>query len=73
MDTKLSMPIICFNDPELLNEVYVTKNKYYDKDPFMAELSREFVGKSTVFAQSNEEWADKRKIISSAFYKDKLI
>ena len=31
------------------------------------------VGQSIVFAKSNDEWATKRKRLSSSFYKDKLI
>jgi hypothetical protein len=32
MDTKMAMPILTINDPEFVNEIYTTKNKYYDKD-----------------------------------------
>jgi cytochrome P450 len=66
-------PMIVLNTAEALTDIYITKNKFFDKDP-MARISLgTLFGDSIILASSNEEWAKKRKILSSAFYKDKLV
>jgi cytochrome P450 len=57
----------------MLNELYVTKNKYFDKHPRIGKMYYPFMGDSILFARNNELWAKKRKVMSTAFYKDKLI
>jgi cytochrome P450 len=65
--------MIVLNTAEALTDIYITKNKFFDKDP-MARISLgTLFGDSIILASSNEEWAKKRKILSSAFYKDKLV
>jgi cytochrome P450 len=60
------------NDPDILNEVYVSKNKYVDKDVKFWRIFKPLIGDSILFSDSNEKWATKRKHLSVAFYKDKL-
>ena len=59
-------------DPELVNEIYVQQNKFFDKYPKYKRVWQDFSGDSIVFHPSNELWAAKRKHLSAAFYKDKL-
>ena len=42
-------PSIIVNDPEIVNELYVTKNKYYDKDPRSKASVERLFGDSTIF------------------------
>ena len=56
-----------------MTDVYLTKNKYFDKDPVSQILFSSLLGESIVLAEGNDLWSRKRKVLSSAFYKDKLI
>jgi cytochrome P450 len=65
-------PVLFITDPEMLNELYITKNKYFDKHPFIRECLRPLFGDALVFQEGNNLWNSKRKVLSAAFYKDKL-
>ncbi len=56
----------------MLNQLYVTKNKIFDKHTKAYNLFYELFGDSTLFSTSSEMWANKRKRLSAAFYKDKM-
>jgi hypothetical protein len=60
-------------DPELVSEIYGPKNKYTEKDGFIHNYLKELIGDSIVFSPSNDLWKEKRKKLSLAFYKDKMI
>ena len=66
-------PMVVINSARMLTDVYVTKNKYFDKDPISRVLFGSIFGESIVLAASDELWSKKRKVLSQAFYKDKLI
>ena len=66
-------PMVIVNSARILTDIYVSKNKYFDKDPISRLIFGSIFGESIVLAASDELWAKKRKILSSAFYKDKLI
>jgi cytochrome P450 len=68
-----SQPLIVLNSAQALTDVYVTKNKFFDKDPMSRITFGSLFGDSIVLAASDELWSKKRKVLSSAFYKDKLI
>jgi cytochrome P450 len=72
MEFKNNEGAIVFNDPELVNDVYITKNKYFDKHPRGLDIMVRAIGTSILFSKSDELWAKKRKKLSAAFYKDKL-
>lgn len=63
---------IVFSDPDMVNDIYITKNKYFDKHPRSKKVLQVLVGESILFAKSDELWAKKRKNLSAAFYKDKM-
>ena len=63
---------IVFSDPELVSEIFIAKNKYFDKHPKFGNVQKRLIGDSIIFSPSNDLWAKKKKSISSAFYKDKL-
>ena len=60
-------------DPELLNDLYVTKNKYFDKHTLGYSLFYPIMGDAILMAKSTEDWMKRRKVLSTAFYKEKLI
>jgi cytochrome P450 len=60
------------NRPEVIEELLVTKNKYYDKHPASLEIIGVVLGDSILFAKSDLKWSQKRKVISTALYKEKL-
>ena len=60
------------NSPELSQELYLSKNKYFDKHPKTAEIFSRLTGDSILFAKSDILWQKKRKALSAALYKDKL-
>jgi hypothetical protein len=66
-------PNLFFRDPELLNELYITKNKYFDKCPLMRDLFYPLMGDSILLSDNSETWSKKRKTLSAAFYKEKLV
>ena len=65
--------MLVFNTAKHLTDVYVNKNKLFDKDPLSRIQFGSLFGDSIVLAASDEIWSKKRKILSSAFYKEKLI
>jgi len=56
----------------MVHEIYVTKNKYFDKHHSIKNAFFPLVGDSILFDRSTKEWQTRRKIISGAFYKEKL-
>ncbi|CDW86900.1 cytochrome p450 [Stylonychia lemnae] len=64
---------LIINRHEPLQDLFITKNKYFDKHPNTGQLVGKTLGDSTLFQKSNELWAKKRKSISSSLYKQKLV
>ena len=63
---------IVVNDVKVVQDLYVTHNRYFDKDPLIRSLVGELTGKSILFADSNEKWRARRHALAPAFYKKKL-
>ena len=47
---------LCVNSPELSQEIYLNKNKYFDKHIKSAEMYGRMVGDSILFAKSDLLW-----------------
>lgn len=58
--------------PSVVAELFLTKNKYFDKHPKTARELKRMTGDSILFEPSSLRWQQKRKALSSALYKDKL-
>lgn len=58
--------------PSVVAELFVNKNKYFDKHPTTARQLQRMTGDSILFAPSDLKWQQKRKALSAALYKDKL-
>lgn len=65
--------ILNISDCKLLDDLYITKNKYFDKEGKMKNLLYDILGDTMVLDKSNEMWAAKRKSLSTAFYKEKML
>ena len=61
------------NKPEIVEELYVQKNRYFDKYPKTKTMFYPIFGDSMLFDKSDKLWSDKRKSLSAAFYKEKMI
>jgi hypothetical protein len=57
-------PMVILNSARMLTDVYVTKNKFFDKDPISRILFGSIFGESIVLAASDELWSKKRKVLS---------
>ena len=73
MEFRGITPVLFITDSSLLDDLYVNKNKYFDKDIKLKNVLNDIMGDTIVFAPSNELWSQKRKSISLAFYKEKMI
>jgi hypothetical protein len=61
------------SDPHCINDLYITKNKFFDKYGRSQTAYYQLFGDSTLHSKSTALWAEKRKKVSAAFYKDKMI
>ena len=63
---------LAIRDVKVIEALYTTKNRYFDKHPIIKELCYCLTGDSILFAETTEDWRKSRKAISPAFYKGKL-
>ena len=66
-------PLLQIHNPKIVEALYTTKNKFFDKHPLIKNLTNCLTGDSILFAETTKEWSMSRKAISPAFYKNKLI
>ena len=67
------MCIVCFNNCESLDELYVTKNVAYDKHAFERDVAKPLINNSIVSMGSEDpSYRKKRKAVSSAFFRSKI-
>ena len=57
----------------MLYELFVTKNKLLDKHEGMHNALYTLTGNSMAFSKSDENWREKRRVLSTVFYKDKVM
>ena len=51
-----SQTVLVVNAPQPLEELMISKNKYFDKHPFTKSFLAKILGDSIVFAQSDLKW-----------------
>lgn len=66
-------PIMLIQDPEVVQDMMVTKNLLVDKNGSFSTAVNNYFGDGLLFTQSNDKWKQKRKGIAHVFFKDKLI
>lgn len=65
-------PIITVCDVNVVEQLYTTHNSLFDKHPLSQHLTHYLLGRSILFDESNQNWRQRRKAMSPAFYKGKL-
>ena len=60
-------------DPDMVQDLYVQKNALYDKTGIYEGIFSKLMGESFLFSKATDSWKAKRKAISHAFYKDRLV
>ena len=68
-DFRMSIGSLVISDPEILAELYVSKNKYFDKCEKFKKVRSGLFGNALTVSKSDSLWAAKRKTFSAAFYK----
>lgn len=63
---------LAIGDVKVVEAMYTTKNKYFDKHPLIKDLSYCLTGDSILFAETSDDWRKSRNAMSPAFYKGKL-
>jgi cytochrome P450 len=66
-------PYLHISDPKIVQELYTTNNKYFDKHPIVRDVTMRLLGNSILFADTDREWRKRRTAFSPAFYKGKLV
>ena len=66
-------PQLMINDPTIVQDIYVKYNKYFDKSGRTKNTLYDLFGEGLLLIESNETWREKRKHLSAAFYKEKMI
>ena len=75
-------PVLMFNmntaflviaDPDIVQELWTTKNSTFDKTGLYCGAVQNFFGNSFLFSKADDVWKAKRKGLGHAFYKDKLL
>ena len=64
---------LSIGDPELVQDMYTTKNAILDKTGTYKGVFQNFFGESFLFSKTDEKWKAKRRGLGHAFYKEKLI
>lgn len=63
--------VVILNDPELAQDCYVKNNRVLSKYHRIKSIMFQWLGDGLILLESNELWAQKRKHLSTALYKDK--
>jgi len=66
-------PYLHICDPKIVQALYTTNNKYFDKHPIVRDVTMRLLGNSILFADTDREWRKRRTSFSPAFYKGKLV
>lgn len=66
-------PGIIIGDVAVVEAMYTTKNKYFDKHDMIQVLTKVLLGESILLSPTSLEWKTSRKALSPSFYKGKLV
>ena len=59
-------------DPELVQELFVSKNQLTEKSDLSDTIFKDLLGSSFLFSKGDKIWKAKRQAVAHAFYKDQL-
>ena len=60
-------------DPEMVFELFTTKNNFIDKVPLLEMMYKDLLGNSFLFSSGDKIWKAKRQACAHAFYKERLL
>ena len=76
-------PVVIFNfvgqiqiliaDPQVLKDMFSTKNQLVDKTDLLGIMFKNFYGDSFLFSKTDENWKAKRKATAHAFYRERMV
>ena len=66
-------PMLVVNDPQMVQDIFTTKNKSYDKMSRTQLLFGDLMGNTFLFSPGDAIWKAKRKAVAHAFFKDKIV
>ena len=67
-------PLVLINSAEYLQDIYINKNQYVDKDYGRGNETEPIIGEGIIFASSHDPTThERRKALSGAFFKSKLL
>jgi len=66
------MPRIIICDPKVVEAIYTTRNSAFTKNDYLQSFLINLIGNSVLFEETNENWRQRRKAMTPAFYKEKL-
>lgn len=72
LDMRDPRGIIVITDPTYVDELYIAKNKYFDKADKDKRVYYQWFGDSIFLARSDQSWKQSRKHLAAALYKDKM-
>lgn len=56
--------VLIVNKSDVISELFLTKNRFFDKHMNSGHLLKSVIGDSILFARSDEMWQKKRKSVS---------
>ena len=65
--------VVTVADPEVVQELWTTKQKIFDKSGEFQYHFHHFFGDSFLFQKGDALWKAKRKATSHAFYKERMV
>ena len=68
----IGQPRLAVFDPDMVQDIFIQKNKLIDKTGEVQEIFEDAMGQSFIFSKGDEDWSRKRKACAHAFYKDRL-
>ena len=68
-----SNPLLLVHSEKITQDCFVKYNKHFTKNSRFKPWMYDLIGDSIIFSPSDDQWNTKRKHLSSAFYKEKLI
>lgn len=72
LDMRDHQGIIVVADPSYVDELYIAKNKFFDKADKERRVYYKWFGDSIFHAKSDHKWLEQRKHLAAAFYKEKM-
>jgi cytochrome P450 len=60
-------------DANVIQEIFTTKNDCVDKSGTQHLVLKPLLGDAILFSKADEAWKAKRKAISHAFYRDRMV